>query len=307
MTETWPNFFIVGAQKAGTSSLYGYLDDIPGIYMSPEKEPNFFHQDKIENISEKQYFKNKKNYLKLFSNVKNEKVIGEASPTYLSDPISPVLIHQFVPEPKILITLRDPVERLFSFHLMMFRLGETKLNFHDELLNSMLHSENISNKKKDGLEGRLRTGLENGLYFEDVKRFQNIFGKKNVKIIIFEEFIKKPKEIIEEILKFLNVDYNLDNFNSIVYNAFAVSRGKPSQSILTSTNVKKISKYFPKSARRIFRDKILLKQQPKPKISEEDRITLKKFYKNDVDKLFTLLERKLLWKNFIDTNDDSKS
>jgi len=90
-----PNFFIVGSPKSGTTSLYEYLKDIPGIYMSPEKEPRYFHKKNSElNLKG---ISNESKYLKLFKNVKDEKVIGEASPTYLLDPESAELIQKFNP------------------------------------------------------------------------------------------------------------------------------------------------------------------------------------------------------------------
>ena len=64
--ETWPNFFIVGAPKAGTSSLYAYLKDIPGIYMSPIKEPNYFSAATIPATSSFGPIRDKKKYLSLF-------------------------------------------------------------------------------------------------------------------------------------------------------------------------------------------------------------------------------------------------
>jgi len=86
--KIWPNLFIVGAQKAGTTSLYEYLKEIPGVFMSPIKEPHFFSHASIKNPWQTP-INNEKDYLNLFKNVKDEKIIGEASPTYLSDPNTP--------------------------------------------------------------------------------------------------------------------------------------------------------------------------------------------------------------------------
>jgi len=114
----WSNFFIVGAPKAGTTSLYQHLKNIPQIFMSPVKEPNFFS---ITNIPEDHYLKpimNSEKYLSRFNGVLNEKIFGEATTLYLSDPKTPNLILKKSPNAKILISLRDPVERLFSNHLI---------------------------------------------------------------------------------------------------------------------------------------------------------------------------------------------
>ena len=109
LLERWPNFFIVGAPKAGTSSLYAYLNEIPGIFMSPKKEPNYFSENTIPNDHPIKPIRDKKKYLELFKGVKGEKIIGEASTSYLADPEAPKLIHEACPDAKILISLRDPV------------------------------------------------------------------------------------------------------------------------------------------------------------------------------------------------------
>jgi len=112
----WPNFFIVGAQKAGTSSIYSLLRSIPGIYMSPLKEPNYFSPNSPTRPSH-----DKKRYAGLFGGVTDEIAIGEASPSYLWDPDSPKLIHDAIPKARIIISLRDPVQRAYSQYLMRTR------------------------------------------------------------------------------------------------------------------------------------------------------------------------------------------
>ena len=74
--STWPNFFIVGAPRCGTTSLYEYLNQTPGVYMSPIKEPSFFSVSINPEIKLATLIRDKDKYLKLFKNVKNEKVIA---------------------------------------------------------------------------------------------------------------------------------------------------------------------------------------------------------------------------------------
>ena len=129
----WPNFFIVGAPRSGTTSLYEYLKEVPEVFMSPVKEPNFFNLSVENDLFLSKPIREKKKYLDLFKNVKDEKAIGEASPTYLWDPKTPKLIHEIIPDAKIIISLRDPVERTFSHYLMYFRNGIMKDSFYNEL------------------------------------------------------------------------------------------------------------------------------------------------------------------------------
>ena len=190
--EVWPNFFIVGAPRAGTTSLYFYLKQVPEVYLSPVKEPNYFS---IRVIPADHYLlpiRNKSNYLRLFEGVKDEIAIGEASPSYLEDPEAPKLIHQVAPHAKIIILLRDPVERAFSHYLMMVSQGYEKLSFREAI-------EQILSKKS---RGEFRHYLTPGLYSEQIKRYINIFGNEKVKILIFEEFIRDTQKKYRRSFKF---------------------------------------------------------------------------------------------------------
>ncbi|HEX5912914.1 MAG TPA: sulfotransferase, partial [Rubrobacter sp.] len=93
---TMPNFFIVGAQKAGTTSLYQYLNQHPQVYMSPIKEPFFFDHEmdseggvvwrEFEGHRQPPRFTSIEEYSALFEGVKDEKAIGEATPLYIYAP-----------------------------------------------------------------------------------------------------------------------------------------------------------------------------------------------------------------------------
>jgi len=248
--EIWPNWFILRAPRTGTTSLYWHLKNIPGIYMSSTKEPHYFSD---HSISKHDWLlgpiQDKKKYLSLFETVQDEKIIGEASTHYLDDPETPKKIHQIIPNARIIIGLRDPVERAFSHYWNRFSNNWIKLSFHDQLQKEFQYRTDY-----EDLEIFI---LKHGLYSDNVKRYFDIFGQKQVKILIFEEFIQNPKTIIEENIKFLGINYSIQNFENI---------------ILRMTN-------------------------NKPKMKQEDRETLIKFYQNDVKKLQAVLGRKLPWPN----------
>ena len=178
--ETWPNFFIVGAAKAGTSSLYAYLKNTPGVYMSEHKEPHYF----VDNMKTGAYDESK--YLQLFKKIKNEKAIGEASTGYLIDPSSAKCIHDKIPDAKIIILLRDPVERAVSDYLMFTKRTKKDLSSHEIFLETF--------GTKFGLKYDKNPYLGRGLYSSQVKKYLKIFGEENVGIWFFED-MKKEKKI----------------------------------------------------------------------------------------------------------------
>jgi len=290
IVEKWPNFFIVGSPKSGTSSLYAYLNEIPGIYMSPIKEPNYFSRNTFPDDHSINPIRDTKKYLELFRDVMEEKIIGEASPTYLADPDAPKLIHGVSPNAKILISLREPVERTFSNYLMLVRIGVLKSSFHEELQKSF-------NDQEDKIQNKLI--LKRGLYYENVKKYLNIFSTKNVKIIIFEEFIKNEKKTIEDILKFLDLDSKIIDFKPEIFNKFGMVRGRFGKFLLQNRRVRRVSeKLISPEVRNKLKEKIILKNTTKPKIEQEDRQILIEFFYDDVQKLKELLGHSLPWKYF---------
>ncbi len=288
--ETWPNFFIAGAPRCGTTSLWFYLSQSPEIFLSSNKEPRYFNSAKFVSAYSDAHIHDEKKYLALFHGVQSEKAIGEASTSYLSDPTTPELIHQILPASRIIICLRDPVERAFSNYLMSLQKRVTKLPF-----SKIIRMREDSFKKKPILQEILQAGF----YYEQVKRYFKIFGSERIKIIIFEKFIKEPKNTLEDILKFLNVNPKISNFKPEAHSTFAVPRNIFASAIINRKyNNRKTSHLFSLSGRFYLREIILTKKVPKPKFSEDDRIFLKNLDNEDVKNLKRFLHRSFPWQNF---------
>jgi len=285
----WPNFFIVGAPKAGTTTLYQYLKKIPGIYMSPVKEPDNFCRSYIPDDYYRKPIRDEKKYLDLFSKGKDETIVGEASPSYLADLEAPKLIHQVSPNAKILISLRDPVNRLYSAYLMYIRTGWCKHSFRKEIEKDLEH---LNIPKLPHLR------LSQSLYHEQVAQYLKIFGENQVKIIIFEEFVKTQKETVKEIIDFLdlkNVNYDLE---LEAHNPFRVKKSFLFQIVLKKVGRhKNLPKYIPYEFSQVI-SKMLSKKAPKPQMNQEDRKFLIKYYLDDVQKLKELLGMELPWPSF---------
>lgn len=278
----WPNFFIVGAPRSGTTSLYEYLKKVSSIYMSPEKEPDYFKADN-QSIIGIECDKTKK-YLKLFENVKNELIIGEATVTYLADPISASLIYKISPNAKILISLRNPVDRMISHH-KIYSSGREFGSFHTFIFNP-----------SDKLKTISKNMFESGLYFKQVKKYLDIFGKNNVKIIIFEEFAENERITVKEILEFLNINENISNIDFKVYNPSFTPKGSWVKPLMRSRLIKKIASKILKGQNQVedLKGKFL-KKSGKLEVSIEDKKILTDRYFDDVLKLENMLGIKLAW------------
>jgi len=252
--------------------------------MSPVKEPNYFSRSIIPDDYIFAPIRNEEQYLKLFSNVKDEKAIGEASAIYLQDEKAPFLIHKIIPNAKIIIMLRDPVERAFSHFNHYKSIGFENRTFRKAL------DENL--KGIDKTSGKDYVGA--GMFYDQVRRYVSTFGKNNVKIVLFDEFSKNTSNQVKEIFHFLNISSKLPKEIENIYNQYSYTRGKLSQSILKSTKITKISRELvPEQIRIKLREKVLFKKSDKPIIQEHDKNFLKQIYKNDLKKLSEFLNIEL--------------
>ncbi len=288
--ELWPNLFIVGPPKTGTTSLYRYLNSVPDIFLSSIKEPHYFSQIPLSNG--KKFFEqisDKEDYLKLFKNAKDKKILVDASTSYFAAALAPELIYKNSPDARIIISLRDPVERTYSSYFWHRSYGRLRTTFHDELEFELTNKDDLT---KPSLR------LETGLYSQKLKKYLETFGPKQVKILIFEEWIKDVRNTINEIIKFLGLNYTLTDNLQNKYNAYEIPRGTFAQSILGNTFIGKVAcSLFPQSTRGFLKN-FFVKDGVKPKMLDEDRVKLVKFYQDDVRKVEKLLGRKLPWFNF---------
>lgn len=127
-----PDFFIVGAPKCGTMSLYRHLRQHPEIFMPTTKEPHFFGRDLP--ILPHTCVRNASKYRELFADAGNAKRIGEASVWYLYSKQASREIHEFNPSARILISLRNPVDMLYSLHGQFLRSAREEILDFEEAL-----------------------------------------------------------------------------------------------------------------------------------------------------------------------------
>lgn len=286
MSKNWPNFFIIGVRKGATTSLHEYLKQVEGIFMPDKDEPSFFFAEKYrpsgfkmaKTISEEEY-------LNYYKDVTTEKIIGDGSASYYSDPKNPELIKKIIPNAKIIFIIRNPIDRTFSDFLHTFMHIAVKKTFHEVL-------EEIKNDKEE-----YPLYIKDSFYFDTIKRYQNTFSEKNVKVLIFEEFIKNEKKIVMQVLEFLGVKADLEKISFEKHNVTHSPRGEISKFILGSPKLRNIAgKFIPESKKHKVTNSLLLKwDAEKPKMENADKKFLYEVFKDDVKKVEILLDRKLPW------------
>lgn len=199
-TAAKPNFFIVGAPKAGTTALHSYLAQHPDVFMSRLKEPQFFagdicgNQRNVTTLSE---------YLLLFENA-HAPAIGEASTCYLASPGAPEQIRSFCPEARIIGMLRNPIDVMYAEHSeRLFDGTESILSF-----STALESQEDRRWRCGRFKGErvVRVHYRELVKFsEQITRFIDVFGRKNICVILFDDFVSRPQDAYRQVLAFLGL------------------------------------------------------------------------------------------------------
>ena len=269
------NTFIVGAPKAGTTSLHYYLQQHPEVCMSTIKEPNFFT---AANVSDLYYdvdpILNEDDYHLIFSDLK-KKVVGEASVSYLYYPLIANKIFEYNPKAKIIILLRNPVQRAFSHYLMDKRLGLCNVSLLEIIENPQKHPHFY------------QQFVELGLYSSQVKRYIDVFGKKHVKLLMYDDLKLNVTSLLSSVFQFLSLDYI--QVDTTARNKFKA----PSNSIISVLYRFKflrssVNFLVPSILQRSLKN-LLFKESSKPKIDEEIFRKLALIYNKDIDQLSKLL------------------
>ena len=179
------NFIGIGAQKAGTSWLAEALNEHPEIYIHKKKEAHYFNR--------RRFFINTFHYERSFRPKKQEKIIGEITPSYISDKKVAKRIYNYNPSIKIIAILRDPTDRCVSQYRMEMKRGtiEKNENIWDAFINDLPKY------------GPMR---ERGYYKQQLDRYYKLFNKEQILILDCNELRDSPDDFIKKAYNFLDVD-----------------------------------------------------------------------------------------------------
>lgn len=193
----YPDVYIVGAPKCGTTSLHAYLGMHPKVYAPVVKEPHF-HARQLTGLATWGIASGEE-YEALYRDAEFDQKIVDSSAWNLYCEPAGKLIHALNPEARVIISLRSPVERAYSHYLHMIQRGwEGCPTFEDALT-----------KEKD----RIRKGAfwdfhyaRAGFYASQVQRFIDLFGRDHVMVIIFEEWTKRSELYLDAVCRFIQVE-----------------------------------------------------------------------------------------------------
>jgi len=203
-----PDFVIIGAAKSGTTSLYNYLIRHPSIFPASWKEIHYFdthmtgwYRSNFPTIFYKFYIKKIK---------KQRFITGEATPYYLYHPLAAQRMAKTIHDVKLIVMLRNPIDRAYSHYNHTLRNGDESLSFEEAVKNEknrlvgekekILQDENYVSNAQRGF-----SYLERGMYYDQLKVWMECFPKKQFLILKFEEFQKDTQESLNQIYDFLGI------------------------------------------------------------------------------------------------------
>jgi hypothetical protein len=237
-----PNFVVIGASKAGTSSLYAWLRQHPDIFVPRQKELNFFARGWLEknsngpgdSVTTKDLAPTWDAYLAHYRDAGARTAVGDVSPSYFAWPGSADEIKARLGDPKILLVLRNPIQKAFSQYTHLLRDGRETLSFWDGL-------QAEPDRARRGFEALWRY-LGCARYSKATERFMRTFSRKRMKVLFFEDLARDPGATLRDILRFLDVDPDAPIDTSEVRNRSGAPRSKALASVLNSPGLREAAR-----------------------------------------------------------------
>jgi hypothetical protein len=200
-----PDFIVIGAQRAGTTSFFNYLCQHPEVHPSFPKEVHYFSNNFQKGLS---WYRS--HFPLASSKVKSEEVdgrkfiTGEATPYYLCHPHAPLRAFQVVPKALLIVLLRDPVERAYSHYHHEVRMGAETLSFEDALdkEDERLQHETqkmVENEQYRSFNHQHFSYLSRGIYLEQIQAWRKHFSPESMLILTSEGFYSEPSKAINQV------------------------------------------------------------------------------------------------------------
>jgi hypothetical protein len=257
-----PNFIVVGAHKAGTSSLHTYLNQHPEIYLPSKKGADLLWRRKFKELDEV------REYLAQFEGAEPGQILGEVSSVYLHRGRELVeKIKYLFPEVKIIAVLRNPIDRAYSHALWDRPYTQDEIRNLDHLI---MTSEEF---------------LIPGLYYTHLKTYFSYFNRDQVKLFLYEDLVDNPHKFFTELFGFIGVDqdFSIDMSKRLHLGSLKLSgpyRTLMEKGYSISSSVKL---FIPKAMRKFLREMLHAKSHaPKPSMSNNLRLELINYFYDEV-------------------------
>lgn len=287
-----PNFLVVGAARSGTTALLWFLAQHPQIYTFPNKGSKFLSGQRMDwkgpvgRVQSGRKIEGLEEYAEFFQGREGEKMVGEASVDYLyfyEETIKNIKKY-LLEEPKIIIILRDPVERAVSGYEYFWTREMEDLRFEEAL-------EREGERERKGWHWMWQY-KKTGLYYEQVKAYLDSFAE--VKVLFYEDFKKNNETVLREVYEFLGVD---EGFRGSEAGSRINASGRETWLYKAYDFLRKSLRFLdgvvPKGPRRALWNLMQRVGRRRSRVSEKVKQDLRSYYEKDIAKLEKLLGRDL--------------
>ena len=278
----WPNLFVVGASRSGTTSLWHYLGGHPEIYMSPLKEPHYFSKLRppyLRTVS------TEADYLALFAGARGERFVGEATPVYLHVDGAAAAIIEASPDARAIAVLREPVSRLYSDYWHAVRYGREQRSVEEALIEPVATPADLPSTKL----------FRRSFYAGPVRTFKEAFGE-HLLVLWYDDLVRDVRGFVLQILEFLGVDPTYAaTFDTTPRNETGLPRSRTVSMLYRSRRIRDVgSRLIPDSLQARV-ESLLLSRQSVPELDPSLRRTLEPVFAEDRAELEALLGRAAPW------------
>ncbi|MEX1133498.1 MAG: sulfotransferase [Acidimicrobiia bacterium] len=269
-----PTFLIIGAQRSGTTTLARRLGEHPQVFMALRKELEYFDQH---------YQRGLEWYSSFFATAGEEIQFGEASPSYLFEPIAIRRIADVLPDVRLLVTLRNPVDRAYSHYWHNRARKKETLTFAEAL------EAEIARTTSDDVSHFRFSYASRGYYAEQLDEVLRHFPRSALHVEIAEETNASPVEALARIYRFLEVDPEfIPKTIDRRFNAHAEFR---------SVRLWEKSNALPRTLAKLIKRVNRKTNQQYPAMDQETRTRLETMYQESNQRLAAFLGRSHIWPN----------
>ncbi len=294
---TMPNFLIIGAARCGTTALANMLAQHPEVFFSTPKEPHFmalagsrpsFAGPGDEGMINQVAITKPAAYARLFAKAGNARRVGEGSvSTLYYHQRSIKNIQRHAPDAKLIVILRNPIQRAFSSFLYMTARGfEPCADFRQAL--------DDEPRRVAGNWHHIWHYTQMGLYHDQLVRFLEAFGAARVHVVLFDDLDARPNEVVESLYRFLDIEPSFRPATELQVNRSGIPKSRLAQTALRTIQRHPWLRQTIKTVVPFgWRERIRNANLSHPELSNEVADRLATVFQQDVNKLAGLLQRDL--------------
>lgn len=300
-----PNLFVIGGMRCGSTTIFNQLMQHPDVFFPAIKEPEYFTKQVMQtqlamnnfrsqeerDIAERS-IRNKRfldidEYRSIYDQKTNEKYAGDSS-HYFYHPKTIPLLKALSPNARIVVSLRDPTERLFSEFMFYVRGGNETRTFSEYLADEVQWDE-----PSESWEMEKTCRIRKGYYATLLRPWVEAFDSRQLKVILFED-IHKGRATFQELFQWLEID------SGVTFSEMHTERsGRPKSALVASLlnsrgMLKSVARsLIPRMARNRIRDKFYSTMLKREQLEPDDEAALRSIYRKEVEDLQQLIGRDL--------------